>query len=77
MPLWYDLCDEYGILIWDEANIESHGVGYKEECLAKQNEWINAHLDRVQRMVHRDKNHASIITWSMGNEAGDGIAFKK
>jgi len=77
MPLWYDLCDEYGILIWDEANIESHGVGYKEECLAKQDEWINAHLDRVQRMVHRDKNHASIITWSMGNEAGDGIAFKK
>ena len=54
MPLWYDLCDEYGILIWDEANI-NHGVGYKEECLAKQDEWINAHLDRVQRMEHRDK----------------------
>ena len=77
MPLWYDLCDEYGLFVWDEANIESHGVGYKEECLAKQPEWIDAHLDRIKRMVHRDKNHTSIITWSMGNEAGDGIAFQK
>ena len=75
MPMWYDLCDEYGILVWDEANIESHGVGYKEECLAKQPEWEAAHLDRVQRVVERDKNHASVITWSMGNEAGDGANF--
>ncbi|VGO19762.1 glycoside hydrolase family 2 TIM barrel-domain containing protein [Pontiella sulfatireligans] len=72
VPMWYDLCDEYGILLWDEANIESHGVGYKEACLAKQPEWKAAHLDRVQRMLERDKNHPSVITWSMGNEAGDG-----
>ncbi len=75
MPAWYDLCDEYGIMLWDEANIESHGVGYEEACLAKQSEWIPAHLDRVQRVLERDKNHASVIAWSMGNEAGDGIAF--
>ncbi len=72
MPMWYDLCDEYGIMLWDEANIESHGVGYKADSLAKLPEWKAAHLGRVQRMVERDKNHASIITWSMGNEAGDG-----
>ncbi len=75
MPMWYDLCDQYGIMLWDEANIESHGMGYGPESLAKQPEWKAAHLDRIQRMVERDKNHASIITWSMGNEAGDGINF--
>ncbi len=75
MPMWYDLCDEYGILLWDEANIESHGVGYGPETLANQPEWKAAHLDRIQRMVGRDKNHASVITWSMGNEAGDGMNF--
>lgn len=75
MPMWYDLCDEYGIMLWDEANIESHGMGYKSECLAKQPEWVDAHLDRIQRMVGRDKNHASVVVWSMGNEAGDGVAF--
>ena len=72
MPMWYDLCDEYGIMLWGEANIESHGMGYGPASLAKQPEWKAAHLDRVQRMVGRDKNHASVITWSMGNEAGDG-----
>ena len=75
MPEWYDLCDEYGIMLWDEANIETHGMGYKAESLAKQPEWKAAHLDRIQRMVERDKNHASVITWSMGNEAGDGENF--
>jgi beta-galactosidase len=74
-PMWYDLCDEYGIMVWDEANLESHGVGYGPKSLAKQPEWKDAHLDRVQRMVERDKNHPSIITWSMGNEAGDGENF--
>ena len=77
MPEWYDLCDQYGIILWNEANIESHGVGYEEACLAKQPEWIPAHLDRVKRVLERDKNHASVIVWSMGNEAGDGIAFKE
>lgn len=75
VPMWYDLCDEYGIMVWDEANIESHGVGYEKACLAKQPEWEEAHLDRVQRVVERDKNHASVVTWSMGNEAGDGANF--
>lgn len=74
-PEWYDLCDEYGIYLWDEANIESHDMGYGPESLAKQPEWKEAHLDRVQRMVGRDKNHPSIIVWSMGNEAGDGVCF--
>lgn len=75
MPMWYDLCDEYGILLWDEANIESHGIGYGKTCLAKLPEWKDAHLDRIRRMVERDKNHASVVTWSMGNEAGDGDNF--
>ncbi len=75
MPMWYDLCDEYGIMLWDEANIESHGMGYGNASLAKQPEWKAAHLDRIERMVERDKNHVSIITWSMGNEAGDGPNF--
>ncbi len=75
MPMWYDLCDEYGILLWDEANIESHGMHYGPESLAKQPEWEAAHLDRIQRMMQRDKNHASVAVWSMGNEAGGGINF--
>lgn len=72
-PLWYDLCDEYGIMLWNEGNIESHGMGYGDASLAKQPEWKEAHVDRVQRMVERDKNHPSVITWSIGNEAGDGV----
>ncbi len=76
VPLWYDLCDQYGIMLWDEGNIESHGMGYEEESLAKQPEWKAAHLDRVKRMVARDRNHASVITWSIGNEAGDGVNIK-
>jgi beta-galactosidase len=75
MPMWYDLCDEYGIILWNEANIESHGIGYGPACLAKQPEWKAAHLDRIRRMVERDKNHASVAVWSMGNEAGDGENF--
>lgn len=76
-PHWYTLCDEYGIYVIDEANIESEGMGYApEKTLANNPEWEKAHLDRIKRMVERDKNHPSIITWSMGNEAGDGINFK-
>lgn len=74
-PYWYDLCDQYGIYVIDEANIESHGMGYGEESLAKDPEWYEAHLDRIQRMVERDKNHPSVIIWSLGNEAGDGVNF--
>ena len=74
-PRWYDLCDRYGLYVIDEANIESHGMGYGRESLAKDPAWKTAHLDRVQRMVERDKNHPSVIIWSMGNEAGNGVNF--
>jgi beta-galactosidase len=74
-PRWYDLCDRYGLYVIDEANIESHGMGYGPKSLAKDPAWKTAHLDRTQRMVERDKNHPSIIIWSMGNEAGNGVNF--
>jgi beta-galactosidase len=74
--LWYEMCDKYGLYLVDEANIESHGMGYnKDVTLADKPEWKAAHLDRMKRMVERDKNHPSIIIWSMGNEAGDGNNF--
>ncbi len=73
---WYKLCDEYGMYMVDEANIESHGMGFEEESLAKDVDWQEAHLDRVKRMYHRSKNQCSIIIWSMGNEAGNGINFE-
>jgi len=85
-PRWYDLADEYGLYVWDEADLESHGymqagdnagsparetiqLGYKAH-------WKAAHLDRVSRMVERDKNHPSVIIWSLGNEAGTGPNFE-
>jgi beta-galactosidase len=74
--LWYEMCDKYGLYLIDEADIESHGMGYdKDVTLADKPEWKEAHLDRMKRMVERDKNHPSIIIWSMGNEAGDGNNF--
>jgi beta-galactosidase len=76
-PQWYELCDQYGLYLIDEANIESHGMGYDPEVtLANRPEWKEAHLDRVRRMVERDKNHPSVIIWSLGNEAGDGTNFE-
>lgn len=72
---WYDLCDEYGIYLVDEANIESHGMGYGDKSLAKDSSWREAHLDRTIRMLERDKNHPSVIIWSLGNEAGNGVNF--
>lgn len=76
-PKWYDLCDRYGIYLIDEANIESHGMGYRpERTLANKPEWRKAHMDRTIRMVERDKNYPSIIIWSLGNEAGDGPNFE-
>ncbi|MCD4695357.1 MAG: DUF4981 domain-containing protein [Bacteroidales bacterium] len=74
-PYWYELCNQYGLYVIDEANIESHGMGYGNKSLAKNLKWQDAHLDRVQRMVERDKNHPCVIIWSMGNEAGDGHNF--
>ena len=73
---WYELCDEYGLYVISEANIESHGMGYEpERTLGNKPEWEKAHLDRVSRMVETFKNHPSIVLWSMGNEAGDGVNF--
>ncbi|MCU4174222.1 glycoside hydrolase family 2 TIM barrel-domain containing protein [Carboxylicivirga sp. N1Y90] len=74
-PRFYELCDEHGLYVTDEANIESHGMYYGKHSLAKNAEWKEAHLDRNKRMVERSKNHPSIIVWSMGNEAGDGDNF--
>lgn len=72
---WYDLCDEYGLYVVAEANIESHGMGYGDETLAKNPSYAKAHLERDQRNVQRNFNHPSIIIWSMGNEAGFGPNF--
>jgi beta-galactosidase len=74
-PRFLEVCDELGIYVIDEANIESHGMGYGQESLAKDPAWGPAHLDRIRNMVQRDKNHASVVMWSMGNEAGDGTNF--
>ncbi len=75
-PYWYELCDEYGLYVIDEANIESHGVGYDpEQTLGNNSIFLKSHLDRTIRMVERDKNHPSVIIWSLGNEAGDGVCF--
>ena len=72
---FYELCDLHGIYIVDEANIESHGMYYGDHSLAKKENWEKAHVDRMVRMVARDKNHPSVIIWSMGNEAGNGTNF--
>jgi beta-galactosidase len=72
---FYELCDEYGLYVVDEANIESHGMYYGKYSLAKKADWENAHVDRMTRMVARDKNHPSVVIWSMGNEAGNGVNF--
>jgi beta-galactosidase len=77
VPRWYELCDLYGLYVIDEANIESHGMGYDpDRTLGNNPAWKEAHLDRTMRMVERDKNHPSIIIWSLGNEAGDGVNFE-
>jgi beta-galactosidase len=68
-PYFYDLCDEYGILVIDEANLETHGTG---GLLSNNPEWTHAFMERATRMVERDKNHPGIIIWSLGNESGSG-----
>ena len=75
-PYWYALCDEYGLYMVAEANIESHGMGYDDETLAKRDDFRKAHLERNQRNVQRNFNHPSIIFWSLGNEAGYGPNFE-
>lgn len=76
-PVWLDLCDKYGLYVIDEANNESHGMGYEELTLAKHPAYEHAHMQRIQRMVFRDINHPSVIIWSLGNEAGNGPNFLK
>ena len=73
---WYELCDQYGIYVVAEANIESHGMGYGEETLAKREDYALAHMERNQRNVQRSFNHPSVIIWSLGNEAGYGPNFE-
>jgi len=67
--LWYDLCDEYGLLVVDETNIETHGIG---ALLSRDPEWAPIYLERAERMVLRDRNHPCIGFWSLGNESGAG-----
>lgn len=76
-PRWYRLCNEYGLYLIDEANIESHGMGYGPESLAKDANWTAHHMDRTQRMYERSKNITAIVTWSLGNEAGNGVVFER
>ena len=76
-PRWYQLCNRYGLYMIDEANVESHGMGYGEASLAKDSTWLTAHMDRTRRMYERSKNHPSIVIWSLGNEAGNGINFER
>lgn len=76
-PRWYDLCDEYGIYITAEANLESHGMGYEEKSLAKFPEYILPHIERNEGNVKPLINHPSVIVWSLGNESGYGVNFEK
>ena len=76
-PRWYDLCDQYGIYITAEANLESHGMGYGKTSLAHFPEYEKTHLERNEHNYQTNKNHPSIIVWSLGNEAGYGENFKK
>lgn len=83
-PYFYELCDKYGVYIVDEANIESHGLGAalqnvidSTRHVACDPQWEAIHLDRMERMFQRDKNHPAVILWSMGNECGDGQNFIK
>lgn len=78
-PRFYDLCDEYGIYVIDEADLECHGFAVIDDWsrLSNSREWKDAYVDRMVRMVHRDKNHPSIVMWSLGNESGYGENHKE
>jgi len=75
-PYWYELCDRYGLYVWDEANCESHAQGYGEKSLAKDPQYKQMIWSRNRNMLERDKNHPSVIMWSMGNECGNGVNFE-
>ena len=74
---WYHLADKHGLYIIDEANIESHGMGYGDKSLAKFVEWLPAHMDRTKRMYAKSKNHPAVTFYSLGNESGNGINFEE
>ncbi len=74
-PYWYKLCDQYGLYVIDEANVEAHGYGWIVNEVARDPHYYNAIVDRIKRLFYRDKNHPSIIIWSMGNETGTGLPF--
>ena len=76
-PRWYDLCDEYGIYLTAESNLESHGMGYGDGTLAKRDDFAKMHIERQEGNMITYKNHPSIIVWSLGNEAGYGPNFEK
>lgn len=76
-PYWYELCDKYGLYVVDEANLESHGMGFGANSLSRKPDWFLQHFQRDSRAVERDKNYPCVIVWSMGNEAGMGINFEK
>ncbi|MBN2651594.1 MAG: DUF4981 domain-containing protein, partial [Spirochaetales bacterium] len=75
-PLWYKLCDEYGLYVMDEANIETHGLMFSLRSPALHKSWEDVFVERGVRMVQRDKNHPSVVFWSLGNEAGIGRNFR-
>ena len=75
-PYWYELCDRYGLYVWDEANCESHAQGYGEKSLAKDPQFKEMVWSRNRNMLERDKNHPSVVMWSMGNECGNGVNFE-
>ena len=77
-PRWYELCDYYGLYVWDETDIECHGFVVMRDIdrISDDPEWENAYLDRMERMVERHKNHPSVIVWSLGNESGFGQNHK-
>ena len=74
-PYFLYLADRYGLLIFNEANIESHGAGWANASLARRSGWLRPHMERTIAMVERDKNHPSVVVWSLGNEAGNGVNF--
>ena len=76
-PMWYSLCDQYGLYVVAEANIETHSMGFLEESLSNDPSYEAAHLIRMKRMIQRDYNHPSIIAWSLGNESGQGPSVRK